>query len=118
MMLAVWRRSSGRVPLRIELDGPADTPTVLCTSVTKLRPFKGRSCTDCAAITVETVDESVWRAGLCASTCTTSVTLPTCNCMSARARSPAETVRLIDAFLKLGASPVIVYGPGATRLKM
>src|SRR5262252_10310577 len=111
MIFAVCRRSSGRVPLKMELDGPANTPTVLCTRVTELRPFKGRSCTDCAAITVEMVDESVWRAGLCASTCTTSVTLPTCNCMSARARSPAETDRLMVAFLKLGDSPVTVYCP-------
>src|SRR5712691_3049630 len=118
MMLAVWRRSSGRVPPNIELAFPAATPTVLCTRVTKFRPFKGMSCTDRALTRVDSVALSVCKAGLCASTSTVCVTSPTCSCTFARARSPAETARITVDFLKLVASTVSVYCPGCIRLKI
>src|SRR5712691_5541958 len=118
MMLAVWRRSSERVPPNIELAFPAATPTVLCTRVTKFRPFKGMSCTDRALTRVDSVALSVCKAGLCASTSTVCVTSPTCSCTFARARSPAETARITVDFLKLVASTVSVYCPGCIRLKI
>jgi serine/threonine protein kinase len=84
----VGRRSSGRLPLEIALGGPAFTPAVICTSVVRLRPFSGRSCTDFSVTTSWTVELSVWSAAS-ADTVTLSDAWPTCIFASMRTRSPA-----------------------------
>ena len=55
--LQLGRRSSGRVPLLRLFGADSAAPGVICTRLIKLRPFSGRSCTDCCVTLLPIEDE-------------------------------------------------------------